>query len=83
MNNPQVFLKNCSQKFPKIQRKAAPVPESQCVKNACIRSFSGPNFSTFGLSTEIYQVNLCIQSEFGEIQIRKTQNTDSFHAVSF
>ena len=34
-----------------------------CVKIVQIRSFSGPHFPLFGLSTEAYSVNLCIQSK--------------------
>ena len=33
--------------------------------------FSGPYFPVFVLNTEIYAVNLRIQSEYGEIQTRK------------
>ena len=33
--------------------------------------FSGPYFPIFGLNTEIYSVNLCIQSEYRKIRTRK------------
>ena len=33
--------------------------------------FSGPYFPVFRLNAEIYYVDLCIQSEFGKIRIRK------------
>ena len=33
--------------------------------------FSGLYFPEFGLNTEIYRVNLRIQSEFGKIRARK------------
>ena len=33
--------------------------------------FSGPYFPVFRLNTEIYCVNLCIQSEYGKIRTRK------------
>ena len=33
--------------------------------------FSGPYFPVFGLNTEIYGVNLCIQSEYRKIRTRK------------
>ena len=46
-----------------------------------IQSFSGPHFPALGLNTEIYRVNLHIQSECGKIRIRKTPNTDIFYAV--
>ena len=44
---------------------------SHCVKSVQIRSFSGPYFPVFGLITEVYGVNLCIQSEYGKIRSRK------------
>ena len=34
-----------------------------CVKSVHIGRFSGPHFPAIGLNTEIYSVNLCIQSE--------------------
>ena len=55
-----------------------------CVNSVRIRSFPGPYFPAFGLNTERYsvRVSLCIQSECGKLQTRKTPNTDSFHAVA-
>ena len=38
-------------------------------------------FHIFGLNTEIYTVNLHIQSEYGKIRTRKIPNTNIFHAV--
>ena len=58
------------------------LPNSQCVKSVCIRSYSGLYFPAFGLNTERYRVSLCIYSECEEIQTRITPNTDIFHAVS-
>ena len=55
--------------------------KTHCVKNVCSRSFSGPYIPAFELNTEIYSVNLCIQSKCGKIQTRKTPNTITFHAV--
>ena len=52
-----------------------------CVKIVQIRSFSGPYFPTFGLNTDIYGVNLCVQSKYGKIRTRKTPYLDTFHAV--
>ena len=46
-------------------------------------SFPGPYFSAFGLNTEIYGVNLRIQSEYGKIRTRKTPNADTFYAVFY
>ena len=42
-----------------------------CVKHVCIRSYSGPYFPAFELNTEIYSVNLRIQSECWKIRTRK------------
>ena len=43
---------------------------------ACKRSkysvISGPYFPAFGLNTEIYSVNLCIQSEYRKIRTRNS-----------
>ena len=33
--------------------------------------FSGPYFPVFGINTEIYEVNLCIQSKYGKIRTRR------------
>ena len=45
--------------------------KEHCVKSVQIRSFSGPYFPVFGLNTEIYSVNLCIQSKYRKIRTRK------------
>ena len=42
-----------------------------CEKCQNTEFFSGPYFPVFGLNTEIYEVNLCIQSEYGKIRTRK------------
>ena len=52
-----------------------------CVKSGRTRNFSGPSFSSFGLNTKIYRVNLCSQSECVKMRTRKTPNMDTFHAV--
>ena len=52
-----------------------------CVKSVRIRSYFGPNFPAFGLNTERYPVSFRIQSEYGNIRNRITQNTDTFYAV--
>ena len=49
-----------------------------CEKSVLILSFSGLYFPAFGLNTEIYSVNLRIQSECRKIRTRKTPNTDTF-----
>ena len=56
--------------------------KNNCVKCACIRSFSGPYFSAFRLNIERYRIFLRIQYKCGKIQTRKTPNTDTFHAVN-
>ena len=43
-------------------------------------SFSGPYFRAFELNTEIYSVNLRIQSACGEKRTKKTPITDIFQA---
>ena len=43
--------------------------------------FSGLYFLVFGLNKEKYSVSLRIKSKCGKIRIRKTPNTDTFHAV--
>ena len=52
------------------------------MKSICIRSFSGPCFPTFGLSTERYSISLCIQLESGKIRTRKTPHTDTLRLHS-
>ena len=55
---------------------------SHCVKRSKYGVFSGPFFPVFGLNTEIYGVNLRIQSECRKIRTRKTPYLDTFQAVS-
>ena len=66
-----------------IFRKVVPsiLQKIHCVKRVRIRSFSGPYFSAFGLSTERYGVSLPIQSKCGKIRTWITPNMDTFHAV--
>ena len=52
-----------------------------CVKRVRIRRFSPPYFLAFGLNTEIYSINLRIQSKCRKIRTRKTLNTDTFYAM--
>ena len=51
------------------------------VKNVQMQSFSGPCFPAFGLNTDIYSVNLRIQSKYGKIRTRKILYLDNFYAV--
>ena len=50
----------------------------QCVKRARTLSFSGLHFAAFRQNTEIYKVNLYIQSECGKMRTKHTLNTDTF-----
>ena len=68
------FYVKCSQYLFRLDIKTAQ-------ENVRIRSFSGPYFPAFGLNTEIYRVNLYIQSECGKIRTRKTPNIDTFYEV--
>ena len=43
--------------------------------------FYGPYFPVFGVNTNIYSVNLRIQSKYGKIRTKKTLYFDTFHAV--
>ena len=51
------------------------------LKEVRIPDISGPYFPAFGLHTEIYSVNLRIQSEYGKIWTRKPPNMHTCHAV--
>ena len=55
----------------------------QCEKQPNCGVFSGPYFPVFVLNTEIYAVNLRIQSEYEEIQTRKNSVFRYFHAVLY
>ena len=45
--------------------------------------FSGPYFPAFGLNTEIYGVNLHIQSEYRKIRIRKNSEFGHFSRIVY
>ena len=51
------------------------------VKSVRIRSFSGPHFLAFGLTTERYSVSLRIHSECGKMRTRIIPNTDTFYSM--
>ena len=55
--------------------------EVHCMECVRIRSSSDLYFPAFGLTTELYEGNLRIQSKCGKIRTRKTPNTDTFYAV--
>ena len=44
--------------------------------------FTGPSFPGLGQNTQIYSVNLCIQSGYEKMQTRKTINSATFHVDS-
>ena len=69
------FFKHCPDKY--LMRSS----NYNCAKSVRIWSFSGPYFPAFRLNTKRYRVSLCIQFKCGKIRTRKTQNTDTFHAV--
>ena len=54
-----------------------------CMESVRTGSFSVPYFPGFVLSTEIYEVNVGIQSKCGKTWTRKTTNKDTFYAVHF
>ena len=64
-----------------ISGTSASLVPYHCAKSVQIRSFSGPCFPIFGLNTEIFSVNLLIQSENWKIRIRKNSILDTFNAV--
>ena len=41
------------------------------MKSVQTQTFSGPHFSVFELNTDIYKLNLRIQSKYGKIRTRK------------
>ena len=51
------------------------------VKSVRIRSYSDPQFPTFGLNMERCYVSLRIQFEYRKIPNRITANTEAFYAV--
>ena len=56
------------------------VKNSAAQKMSKYRGFSCPCFPVFGLNTEIYRVNVRIQSKYGKIP-EKTPYLDTFYAV--
>ena len=55
------------------------VQKRHCVKNVRIRSFSGPYFPAFGVNTSVSLYSFRMRENTD--CIRKTPNTDTFHAV--
>ena len=64
-----------------VKRLCRKSDQEFCVKSVRILSFSGTYLPVFGMNTERYGLFLRIQSKYGKIRTRKTQNTDTFHAV--
>ena len=52
-------------------------------KTVHIQNFTGLCFPEFRLNTEIYRLNIQIQSEYRKMMTRKTPNTDTSYAVAF
>ena len=46
-----------------------------------IRCFSDPHIPELEVNTEIFGVNLCIQSKCGKMRTRKTQNMNTFRTA--
>ena len=53
------------------------------VKSDRVWSYFGSYFSAFALNSEVYFVNLRIQSECGKIRSRQSLNTDNICKVSY
>ena len=53
-----------------------------CVNSVRIRSFSGPDYSAFGLNTKRCSIFFRIHSKCGKIRTRETLNTDTFLVVT-
>ena len=51
-------------------------------QNSSRKSFSSPYFPAFELNTEIYRVNICIDSWCVKIRTRKALNKDTFQEVT-
>ena len=66
----------------KYARKEILANKDHWVKSVCIRSLSGTHLFAFGLNTEIYRVNLCIQLKCRKMRTRYTPNTVTFHVAN-
>lgn len=64
-----------------FRTKACHLKTSTAQKVSVLVVFLVRIFPHFGLNTENYCVNVRIQSEFGEIQIKKSSNTNTFCAA--
>ena len=84
-NRPIDLLRNNSLHLERVKEACTSVnvlaPFSTASKVSKYGVFSGPYFPVFGLNTEIYSVNLRIQSEYPKIRIRKNSYLDTFDAV--
>ena len=74
----EMHLTKCSVQLPNLQKNCLGLVDFlkrftylHCFKSVQIRSFSGRYIPIFGLNTEIYSINLRIQSEYGKIRILK------------
>ena len=57
------------------------IDKQRCIKSVPIRSYCGPYFPVFGLSTKRYGVFFRIQFKCGKIRTKITPTTDTFYAV--
>ena len=78
----EMHLTKCSVQLPNLQKNCLGLVDFlkrftylHCFKSVQIRSFSGRYIPIFGLNTEIYSINLRIQSEYGKIRILKRLKT--------
>ena len=71
----------CALCFEKISLKKVGAKSLFPLKSVRIRSYSSPDFPTFGLNTERYSVFLRIQSKCGKIRTRIIRNRNTFYAV--
>ena len=57
--------------------------DKEAVRGKCLNSefLSGPYFPAFGLNTQVYQVNIRIQSKCRKIWTRKSPDSDIFRTV--
>ena len=75
-----IFLWGLRQSFSSEKVRWGFFPERSCLSKYGV--FSGLYFPLFGLNTEIYSVNLGIQSAYGKIRPRKTSVFGQFsHSV--
>ena len=65
------LIQKCRNDAGSWQRKCKVCDNITAWKGSKYKVFSGPHFPVFGLNTDIYRVNLCIESEYRKIRTRK------------